>query len=159
MEKSSSHQKFFGIFLIVSSLVAVFVLWCSEPLFEETSSTSHKQSKKLKVESKLQKIWEKDIKEMVKEDLFNKEIFSIKKVRLFLLDENLHRHFKKLHAPFKLNNDGKNLLEVSFMSHHSENENTDKLVIQYNLTDKDSRNMFWEHSRTITLDPDILKSE
>lgn len=155
MADSKTPQKLFGAFLIISSLTAVFLLWQSELSNTPVKTLSKKERKKLS-KSKLQKIWEKDIKEMLEEKLFHKEITSLKKVRVFLLDENLHKHFKSLKTPFKFNKKGRNLLEVSFMSHHSENENTDKLVIQYNLTSKQTGNMFWEHSRTIDLDESIL---
>ena len=159
MEKSSSYQKFFGLFLIMASLTAVTFLWTSKPPNNNKLNSNTKKTKVFKAKSEFQSLWEKDIKEMVKDELFHKEISSLKKVRIFLLDENLHRHFKGLSAPFKFHQNGQNLLEVSFMSHHSENEGTDKLVVQYNLIDKDSGNMFWEHSRTINLKSNVLQDE
>ncbi len=158
MSSKTSNSKFFGIFLIVSSLVALSI-WVRYELPSEinqaTQKKSIKESKKIS-KGELQALWEKDIAEMYTKKLFHKDIKSLNKVRIFLLDQNLHKHFDKLKTPFKFTKTGKNLLEVSFMSHHSELDNTDKLVVQYNLIDKFSKEMFWEHSRTITLPDSIL---
>ncbi len=154
--KKSSHSKYLGLLIIASSLVSLFILYRTELPNQVKNPIKVTRINTKRKKSKLQALWEEDIKKMKKENLFHKEISSLKKVRVFLLDENLHKHFKGLKTPFKYNNKGRNLLEVSFMTHFSENENKDKLIVQYNLTDKGSKNMFWEFSRTINLDDDFL---
>lgn len=156
MEKKSSNSKYFGLFLIVSSLTCL-ALWYRYELQPSLDKAAHlqkpaKQKTQEKPKTKLQALWEKDIQEMLKKGIFHKEISSIKKIRLFLLDENLHSQFKGLKAPFKYSSkNGRNLLEISFMSHHSELEKQDKIIIQYNLVSKQTGEMFWEHSRTINI--------
>ncbi|MGH1469054.1 MAG: hypothetical protein ACRBBP_09275 [Bdellovibrionales bacterium] len=157
MSKKTSNSKFFGLFLIVSSLVAL-ALWFRydfSPGLNNPSSKSVSKAKKLE-KGELQTLWEEDIQKMHEDNLFHEHIGSLNKVRIFLLDQNLHQHFDKLKTPFKFTKKGQNFLEVSFMSHHSELDNTDKLVVQYNLIDKFSKEMFWEHSRTITLPDSVL---
>jgi len=151
-----SHSKYLGLFLIAGSLT-VFTLWFAYdflPSFNHKNSATKTSNKAKK--SGLQKIWEADINKMLEEKIFHKGISSVGKVRVFMLDQNLHSQFEHLTTPFKYKKNGQNLLEVSFMSHHSDIEKTEKLIVQYNLTDKDSGNMFWEHSRTITIPDEML---
>ncbi len=157
MNKSGSNSKFFSILLIISSLTGLGI-WIRYELPSEVLHTGKPPVRTQKaVKAPLQKIWEDDIKNMVSEKLFDKEITSLYKVRVFLLDQNLHEHFKGLKAPFKFNRKGLNLLEVSFMSHYSELEKQNKLIIQYNLVNRESGNMFWEHSRTVLLPEGFVK--
>lgn len=156
MAKQASHTKFMGLFLIVGSLV-LLSLWLTYdflPALKEPQKKNRLATKSKK--NALQKLWEEDINKMLEERIFDKGIGSIRKVRVFMLDKNLHSQFKKLKTPFKYSKNGQNLLEVSFMSHHSDIDNSEKLIVQYNLTDKDSGNMFWEHSRTITIPNSIV---
>lgn len=157
MSKKASNSKFFGLLLIVSSLVSLGIWYQYEFIPSSNKGViKEKVTSNPKAKAPLQKIWEKDIKLMVEKKLFNQEITSLYKVRVFLLDQNLHSHFKGLKAPFKFNKKGANLLEVSFMSHYSELDKEDKLIIQYNLISRNDRNMFWEYSRTIPLPKDLL---
>lgn len=163
MKQPSSVNKFLGLFLIIGSLglLSLWVVYDFVPSLglEQRTFTIQKISKKKgKRKSSLQALWEEDIVKMHKEKLFDNGIASIKKVRVFLLDKNLHSQMKGLKAPFRYKKSGQNLLEVSFMSHHSELDDSEKLVVQYNLTDKDSGNMFWEHSRTITIPKEMVKN-
>lgn len=161
MKQPSSTNKFLGLFLIVGSLSLLY-LWIiydfapSLELKKKNRITKVKKISKVKQKSPLQKLWEEDIVKMHKAKLFDKGISSIRKVRVFLLDQNLHSQMKGLKTPFRYKKSGQNLLEVSFMSHHSELDDQEKLVVQYNLTDKDSGNMFWEHSRTITIPKEMV---
>ena len=153
--KSRSATQYMGLFLIIGSLTLLF-LWTVYDFLPSLNSTASEKIQKAHNKSGLQRLWEEDIKKMIKEKAFNKGISSIRKVRVFMLDKNLHSQFKHLKTPFKQKRNGQNLLEVSFMSHHSDLEESEKLIVQYNLTDKDSGNMFWEHSRTITIPDEML---
>ncbi len=157
MNKGTLNQKYLGFFLIISSLTALILL-LKYGDFISTSNGKKKSILAIKQEKKslFQLLWEEDIKKMYNKNLFHNNIVSLNRVRIFLLDQNLHRHFDKLKAPFKVNKNGNNLLEVSFMSHHSQLDNTDKLIVQYNLINKHSKEMFWEYSRTIILPDSIL---
>jgi hypothetical protein len=156
LQKPGSHAKYMGLFLIIGSLT-LLALWFNYDLLPSLNKqTTIKKLKSSQKKSGLQKLWEDDIKKMLEEKIFDNGISSVRIVRVFMLDENLHSQFKHLKAPFKQKKDGQNLLEVSFMSHHSDIEKAEKLIVQYNLTDKDSGNMFWEHSRTINIPDEML---
>lgn len=152
----SSHSKFMGMFLIVGSMT-LFTLWF---VYDFYPSMNQKDQVLIKAKkhkkSGLQKLWEGDIKKMYEEKAFHSGISSVKIVRVFMLDQNLHAQFKHLKTPFKQKKNGQNLLEVSFMSHHSDIDKSEKIIVQYNLTDKESGNMFWEHSRTLTIPDEML---
>ena len=155
--KPPSHTKYMGLFLIVGSLM-LLTLWLVYdflPSINKSGEAIQTQSKS-RNKSALQGLWEDDIKKMVEEKIFPKEITSVRKVRVFMLDENLHSQLKYLQTPFRQKKNGQHLLEVSFMSHHSDVDDSEKLIVQYNLTDKDSGNMFWEHSRTLTVPDEML---
>jgi len=148
-----------GLFLIVGSL-SLFALWLNydflPALIKQDLRLESLDISLPKQKSSLQILWERDIEVMSNEKILHSGFNSVRKVRVFMLDENLHSQLMHLKAPFRQQRNGQNLLEVSFMSHHSDIDKSEKLIIQYNLTDKDSGNMFWEHSRTITLPPELL---
>gem|GEM_PF-2276474 len=159
--KKQTHQgsaitKFMGLFLIVGSL-SLFGLWFN---YDFLPSLIKKQIKlkvsKTEQKNNLQILWEQDIQEMSNKQIFHSGFSSIGKVRVFMLDANLHSQLKNLKAPFKQKKNGQNLLEVSFMSHYSNIDDSEKIIIQYNLTDKDNGNMFWEHSRTVSVPTGLL---
>lgn len=153
---TESHAKYMGLFLIVGSLT-LFTLWfVYDFLPAAKQKTEISEVSKGQRKSGLQKLWEADIKKMYEENVFHKGLSSIRMVRVFMLDENLHAQFKHLKTPFKQKKNGQNLLEVSFMSHHSDLDESEKIIVQYNLTDKDSGNMFWEYSRTLTVPEEML---
>jgi len=157
---SRALQKAIGVTLAIASF-SLFSLWLLIDFLPFIESFPHqKQIKRVDTISKspFQVLWEQDIKEMFAEKVFPQEISSIGKIRVFMLDQNLHSQFQKISAPFKQKRDGQNLLEVSFMSHRSDDDNSQKLIIQYNLTDKDSGNMFWEHSRVLTVSNSMLEN-
>ncbi len=157
MNKSTLNQRHLSLFLIIASLLALGLWLKYGDLILSSRSINSLAFIGIKEHgSRLQTLWEDDIKKMRDKNLFHSKITSLNKIHLFLLDQNLHKHFDKLRAPFKFSKNGKNLLEISFMSHYSELDNTNKLIVQYNLIDKHSREMFWEYSRTITLPKNIL---
>ena len=155
MKTKSSGSKLLGLCLILGSTGLLYEYFANDILALLQPTPKIQIVKTHNKKSALQKLWEEDIRKMIDEKVFNNGIASIRKVRVFMLDKNLHSQFEQLKAPFKYNKHGQNLLEVSFMSHYSDADKSEKLIVQYNLTDKDSGNMFWEHSRTITI-PDSM---
>ncbi len=110
---------------------------------------SNKKQKASKTEPKILKPWKEDLLKLDKSNLLPYEWDSIKKVRVILLDENLHSQLKGLRPPIRTKKEGSYILEVSFMSHETESiENSGKLgiITQYNLIHIQTGEMIWEHS-------------
>lgn len=140
--------KYTGLFVaLLASSTLIYLLVTTQS--SDPSSPSPTGS--INIQNSLQSIWLKDINEMKKKNLFDKRINSISKIKVFMLDENLHSFLKDLKAPFKTQKKGLYTLEISFMSHFSEEDQSEKVITQYNLIQNESGNMIWELSRALNI--------
>jgi hypothetical protein len=85
------------------------------------------------------------------------EFKGIWQIKVFMLDKNLHFLLKDLKAPVKTSKNGVFNLEVTFISHYSEELKKDMLIIQYNIIDIETENMILETSRQVVLEEGFLK--
>jgi len=119
------------------------------------TSQSRKNYQKNK-SSNLLLSWESNLNELKSSGLLPTNKWSdITKVRVILLDENLHPYFQSLKPPIKTRKTGHYILEVSFMSHEADTDKEVKktgIITQYNLIDITSEEMVWEYSSTFYTD-------
>lgn len=146
-------MKFLGLSLILISVIGVFSLLLNDGDLQVFNPEIRNTSKdKVFASSKLLKPWKRNLEELKKMNIIPKNQWSrIKKVRVILLDENLHPFLKNLRPPIDTSKNGDFTLEVSFMSHKSEVRSGDGevgIISQYNLIDNNSKEMVWEHSST-----------
>jgi len=162
-EKKSSSivEKVFGLFIISLGLIGLYKLYIDD--FTPSSPVKKKEisgDKEVLIKtekSKLTKLWRNDFLDMTKKGLKPSEFDSISNLKVYMLDKNLHFLLDDLKAPLKSQKDGHYTLETSFISHFSEEQNKNVLIIQYNFIENETGNMVLETSRQITLEDDFLK--
>ena len=119
-------------------------------------STHHTQTAVNNSKNKLTSLWAQDFKKM-NENTYTEEFKQVKNIKVFMLDKNLHFLLDHLNAPIQTNQLAKYSLEVSFISHYSEDLEKDILIIQYNFIDITTTNMVLEISRQLILSDNFLK--
>jgi len=152
-------EQFFGVFIIIVGLLGLYVLY-----FEKTDLAQKPEPTKIKVsqnsdlpsKSKLTQLWSKDFDAMKSEGL-PPEFKGVWQIKVFMLDKNLHFLLRDLKAPIETNKNGVFNLEVTFISHYSEELKKDMLIIQYNVIDIETDNMILETSRQIVLKDGFLE--
>lgn len=141
-------EKIFGILLIFGGLIGLTLLF-DDPVNEKSNVKIVEQATLKDNKNKLSLIWRKDFEKMRfnETDPFKK----VNSIKVFMLDKKLHHLMAGLKPPISTGVDKPLQLEVSFMTHKSEIQEKNMLVIQYNFIDTASENMVQEFSRQIEL--------
>lgn len=145
-------EQIFGILLILGGLFG-FKLLYQNSIVDKKPAKAKVQNPRLN-ENPLTLLWKEDYEKMSPEELATLE--KVNSLKVFMLDKNLHKFLKDLKAPITTKMDKPLQLEVSFMTHRSEIQEKDMLIIQYNFIDTASENMIREMSRQIQLSDDFL---
>lgn len=150
--QKSPFGQFLGLSIVVLGIGSLVYL---TSLPQNTKNVEIKYQKKSKSHNILQTLWERDFQQMKESNEMDDRLKQASQIRVFMLDKNLHKFFKGLNSPIKINSRGLYLLEVSFMSHHSELDGLNKIIIQYNLIENNTKEMLYEVSRTVTVPKNI----
>ena len=158
-KSKNKAEQFFGVFIVIIGLLGLYVLF-----FDMTDPVEMPKQRQIKVSnkakssstSKLTTLWSKDFNDMKSKGL-PPEFRGVWQIKVFMLDKNLHFLLKDLKSPIQTNKNGVYNLEVTFISHYSEDLRKDMLIIQYNIIDIETDNMILETSRQIVLEDGFLK--
>jgi len=155
--------KTLGLITVALGLISFVVLVlndkASETLVKVRSkkpSTTQTQTAASNSKNRLTTLWAQDFEKM-NEGSFTEEFSQVKNIKVFMLDKNLHFLLDQLSAPISINQTAPYSLEVSFISHYSEELEKDILIIQYNFIDTATTNMVLELSRQLVLSDSFLK--
>lgn len=165
-KSSKTVEKLFGLLVIALGLAGLYKLYVEGSHYTKAykkelkieQKTTYKLKDGAQSQNKLTTLWRNDFDTMKKElTELPTEFNDVASIRVYMLDKNLHPLLENLKAPIRTQKASSLNLEVSFISHFSEELKKDVLIIQYNFIDIDTENMILETSRQIVLEDQFLK--
>lgn len=146
------NQNFLGFFLLSVAILGGISLYSKHlditQLNLNVKNSTHGKLNKKKL--KLNQVWKKDIQRLIESSEIPQAWNMINKVIFIPTDPATQKLSKRLIAPVKVNTQGIYRLEVSIISHKSDNDQT-QILLQHNLVDSENENTIWELNRTYNL--------
>lgn len=143
------QTKVFGLLLLTISLLGMGSLLFKEVRNDVAKSIGlpfDQRSRYLKINM----TWKQDIKRLIEDAQIPMAWNEINQVMFLPTDPITVELAEKLVAPIRINSSGIYRLDISIISHQSEDEKT-QIVLQHNLIDTRNDNTIWELNRTYNL--------